>query len=1073
MPKKSGKDKGSLTQKADSQQVRISQVSNVSKAVSAMGNKTSREINETERRISSGGDSKVIASSMNSVLGSLKNTVDSLQRGVETATLGTAKAAQDAIKQYGQAISEDFKINRQNMVASALASSTPIFGYFASKFMETSMFKSAKDKMAAGLSSLFKRKGKEHDGMGMGGSGAAEAAKRAKADAANRKQDTVDAFKIADSDRHKKYEEPAQDQLLTSLSAIQGVLGAQIGKFDQWYSKFLLEHPYFKTMMTTFKAMGAAAGMGWKAAYFFWKPRGGYRRQLSKSKKPLDAINQNIATLFLNQTPRLDALMIYTKATAMAVRDMSTHITGIKYPMMDASKLGGTWSLAGGTMSVVRAIGRGLMKGARKLNKSLFMEGSQASDIFEGAIGGAETLGKITDYTLTGPGRAKDWVKKNTLGRLGGAKENERLFGGLGATGAIEPIPVKISTDTKEYKSLTVYQKKEKKKKEKYDQKLLGYTATSSKMLEKHDKREKGKRIWRFLGFIGSGLMTVVSTLLSSLGSLLSNPYAWVAGALAVVGTIIVKWFHKNVTPGLQKWVDKQMEKSRKGGEKHLATRGDSREAAAGNIYKRMEVGNKAIIRNSGRGGISNEDLPVVMQNFQGAFIEGQMEIFLENQPIYQEFTVKEIEGFRAAYKKRWKKISTVESALGWMTGFGMQAVKEGTYEGAKSAGREFEKGFVSYLKDKIDDLHDSPEKLMVRKKALSAKYGQENVEALGRKGMSMGEIEAQLEFEKNEKQAEASKKSKEEENGFSLKRAREWANKNGGHYADYVGKTLNQAKEIAKRYGASFKEKTTQAATLTADKLKELAVKYNVDPSKFDGMTLDQAMTYAKSLQEKAKETASEAKDKAKEVGSGVSGWLSNKWGQAKSWWGSDEPKNLLDKATVAGSDIKDKIVSSGSLYTDILLTRAGLVDDNGNPLLGPALAEELKKWPVQGLQNLENMGLTGALKYAQNSVSTVTDKLENMAPNRKAWIKRNADRLYANGIMTAEELQKLGIQIKDTVSETGEKVGGAVMSTAVSTTQNINNAVNSMTNGGGGGSNKFLQESTMDQIAMGDVGF
>jgi len=160
MAKNSGKDKGSLTQKADDQQVRISQVSNVSKAVSAMGKKTTKEIQETERRISSGGDSKAIAGSMNSVLGSLKNTIDSLERGVQTATLGTAKAAKDAIAQYGTAISEDFKVNRQNMVATALATSTPIFGYFASKFLETGMFKNAKDKMSESVSKIFKRKSK-------------------------------------------------------------------------------------------------------------------------------------------------------------------------------------------------------------------------------------------------------------------------------------------------------------------------------------------------------------------------------------------------------------------------------------------------------------------------------------------------------------------------------------------------------------------------------------------------------------------------------------------------------------------------------------------------------------------------------------------------------------------------------------------------------------------------------------------------------------------------------------------------------------------------------------------------
>jgi len=84
-----------------------------------------------------------VAQGYSNVLKGLGRTIDSLATGVRNITVDTGKATTQAINQYGKAISEDISINRTNTVAMALSTATPLFGYFAGKFMETDVFKDA------------------------------------------------------------------------------------------------------------------------------------------------------------------------------------------------------------------------------------------------------------------------------------------------------------------------------------------------------------------------------------------------------------------------------------------------------------------------------------------------------------------------------------------------------------------------------------------------------------------------------------------------------------------------------------------------------------------------------------------------------------------------------------------------------------------------------------------------------------------------------------------------------------------------------------------------------------------
>lgn len=81
--------------------------------------------------------------SYNTVVKGLGTTINRLATGIKYITTETAKATKDAIGQYASAVGQDISINKQNTVAMALSTASPLFGYFASKFMETDVFKNA------------------------------------------------------------------------------------------------------------------------------------------------------------------------------------------------------------------------------------------------------------------------------------------------------------------------------------------------------------------------------------------------------------------------------------------------------------------------------------------------------------------------------------------------------------------------------------------------------------------------------------------------------------------------------------------------------------------------------------------------------------------------------------------------------------------------------------------------------------------------------------------------------------------------------------------------------------------
>lgn len=84
---------------------------------------------------------KAVEKSMHQVLGKLGYAVEAVGRNATKMVVSTARATKQHIAEYGRALSNDFAINKSNFVAMALSKASPIYGYFAGKFMETTVFK--------------------------------------------------------------------------------------------------------------------------------------------------------------------------------------------------------------------------------------------------------------------------------------------------------------------------------------------------------------------------------------------------------------------------------------------------------------------------------------------------------------------------------------------------------------------------------------------------------------------------------------------------------------------------------------------------------------------------------------------------------------------------------------------------------------------------------------------------------------------------------------------------------------------------------------------------------------------
>ncbi len=321
---------GSITQTADSQIDRIGNISNVSKTVSNMQKDVKQQITETQKMVDESEGISSVQSSMTKVLDKVAETIGALSTGVKTITVDTAKATKDAIGDYGKAISQDISFNKQSVVAMALAKSTPIYGYFVAKFMETDVFKRAAERMKQSIGKAFGslagvfRRGAKEPGKEkiphMQKGGYVEKAGIAKIHAGEvvmpiekilaRMDESTSVTKnvskilskmtfeqaatskamstmvvrqgelMADEKRvgmvkdflrvlrqeKERYKDPIDVQQLRAMLAIKEVLGAEIKIWPEVWSKLLMKHPMFRNIAAVTKLAGKLAVLT------LWKP---------------------------------------------------------------------------------------------------------------------------------------------------------------------------------------------------------------------------------------------------------------------------------------------------------------------------------------------------------------------------------------------------------------------------------------------------------------------------------------------------------------------------------------------------------------------------------------------------------------------------------------------------------------------------------------------------------------------------------------------------------------------------------------------------------------------------------
>ncbi len=146
-----------------SESLRARKINSLHRSTNELVQQQNKRRIQANNQIKEAGLSSEIEKSYNGILKSLGRTIDHLSTGVKKITVDTSKATTNAIGQYGKAVGEDININKTNTVAMALSKSTPLFGYFAAKFMETDVFKDSANKIKQNIGAAM------HAGMSKAG----------------------------------------------------------------------------------------------------------------------------------------------------------------------------------------------------------------------------------------------------------------------------------------------------------------------------------------------------------------------------------------------------------------------------------------------------------------------------------------------------------------------------------------------------------------------------------------------------------------------------------------------------------------------------------------------------------------------------------------------------------------------------------------------------------------------------------------------------------------------------------------------------------------------------------------
>jgi len=907
---------GSITQTSDAQDERISEVSSVSNTINQMQRDVDQRLTEVEQMA---GDSEAVGEVQTATVGILhkmQETMGSFAQGINAITIGTATATKDAISQYGKAISEDISYNKQSVVAMALSRSTPIFGYFAAKFMETDVFRKAKEKMAESLKGVFSGVGKtisgffkgkkegEDDIPKMQGGGYVKKGgmvevhageivapiekvlsridesvsavqeigvtfKRAQLhNMANmagyvkgqEKLEKVGIFKgflRAMNQVQTQYEEPAQTRMLRALLSIQDSLGATIGTMEQVWTKMLVEHPTFRNIVFSLKSFTSALSFPGKLAYSVFKARGGYKSQLPSAKNPFENISLILGLIYAESMHRLDNIVLNTRHTAWATRDLSTYVTGKTYPPLIGTQktLWSIMSIARKMLNVsskwmpaVIAGGIDIMFGGT--GKAGWKKGKAIGDwaTKERKLWGSTLFNTLMDMTA---GRK---MEKSLYGEL---PEGKQIQKELPAPSDDSPIPVRVVDTSDKVKAVedkkwrdekkegadllsgvnslykaNVKQHKEDKKEGanllsgvnslyaanvKQHKKEFKLQKATAKDLDQMNKRGKFKSFMSMIGGAFSAVKGIIGGLLSTvmdflglkkggLGFLMSaGAFAkFLVPALGVIfaaglGYAIGSWINKYVGPWLQKKWDEMFAANRKAGAENVAKSWEKSKVArstggAEGVKARYQTRLLSTMSSAQANQSVADDPKLEMVK------KGQRQFYEKNIGRYLKYPIDSL----GPWRKEWINNQSVEGGSGgrgqWF-GWGTDPIK---------FGMKREEKFLNWL-DKY------------KTELTPAQMAEQEQDWTRRVQDSKGTMTKLSEAAKRTIAAAKAKGVQLYDSaGNVIADASAYAKKTGGKFYDKAGNVITDASQLAKDYAKDAKSKGKE----TIDALGEFADK-------------------------------------------------------------------------------------------------------------------------------------------------------------------------------------------------------------------------------------------------------
>ncbi len=417
-----------------------------------------------------------IQSSIAKIAQKLKETVGFIAEGTKNISIASAKAVHDGIQDYQRVIAEDISVNKQNLLASTLAKASPIFGYFAGKFMESQIFQKAFAKIRLKIVELFsggwerirdkvrdlkerkkitKISSSDIPKMQTGGyvkkGGLAKLhpaevvvpaekffktldsrfdTEKTKTNVSffeqlkkyfspeekpsNKKTGFIQDFIYGFVEAHRETQKKPMDVTNKTLRALQVTLLGQTSRLREAFHSALIKHPVIRNTLTAVQLFTRAM---FAPVKFLFTWRGGYNRYIPRGTNTFSNIAGILVSFFVFSMIKFDRMLLFLQNIAYSIQSTGKRQFGetVDYPPVPGvGRIRRRW------MPIV-SIGKGV-RGLYRLGKrggAAFMRGIKRVSVAERALKGKETYTTIELLT-----DIKKYVKKT-------AHSNEKVKSNL------------------------------------------------------------------------------------------------------------------------------------------------------------------------------------------------------------------------------------------------------------------------------------------------------------------------------------------------------------------------------------------------------------------------------------------------------------------------------------------------------------------------------------------------------------------------------------------------------------------------------------------------------------------